>query len=120
MTSRRWVFTVNNPSELLELDGWGVTACVYQEEVGESGTHHLQGYVKFETSRRAAYVERVLGGHAHLEHARGSHAECIEYCTKVDTRVGGPYWFPSEEDVRAEKQGRRTDLEEMCAAIKAG
>lgn len=111
MTSRRFVFTINNPDGLLSLDGWGVTACVYQEEVGESGTHHFQGYIKFEMSRRAAYAERVLGGHAHLEPARGSDEECIAYCTKEESRVGGPYWFPSEADVRAEKQGRRVDLE---------
>jgi len=82
--SKYWCFTVNNPPGLLDpslMDG--VTYCVYSEEVGDSGTYHLQGYVEFRTKRRLNAVREVLGGTAHVEPRRGTQEEAILYATKV-------------------------------------
>lgn len=121
---RRWVFTLNNPSGLLVPDAWAsrkVTACVYSEEVGESGTHHLQGYIKFNDKVRMKWVKDTLGEDPHVEIARGTDEECIAYCTKEDaTHVGGPYWWPDEARVRALKERARMDLYDMCEMVDAG
>lgn len=41
-----WCFTINNPEGLLDFDTLPPHKyCVYQEEIGENGTLHFQGYV---------------------------------------------------------------------------
>lgn len=94
-TSRRWVFTLNNPKGLIdedELKSWGATYLVYQEEVGESGTHHFQGYIEMPKSVRCTHFMPGLRG-GHFERAKGTPEQCKAYCTKAETRVGGPYEF---------------------------
>lgn len=60
-----------------------------QEEVGESGTPHLQGYLKFITKRRPQSVFGKSFG-AHWEKCK-SIKRAIEYTQKHDTRVGQIY-----------------------------
>lgn len=94
-TSRRWCFTLNNPKGLIDEDdikSWGATYVVYQEEVGESGTLHLQGYIEMPKSVRCTHFVSGLRG-SHFERAVGTPEQCKAYCTKDATRVGGPYEF---------------------------
>lgn len=78
---------------------------VYQLEVGESGTPHLQGYVHFTEQRSMATVKRLLGyGHVHLERRKGKHSEARAYCMKEDTRRDGP-WEYGDSDAVPETQG---------------
>lgn len=42
MVSRNWVFTLNNPEGLLPFIESDMRYLVYQEEVGDNGTYHLQ------------------------------------------------------------------------------
>lgn len=89
MTSRRWVFTINNPtledslqcSAFLE-DESLVKYAVLGREVGESGTHHFQGFVVLRSPQRQRWVLRHLGGRAFLEKARGTSKEASDYCKK--------------------------------------
>lgn len=120
MGSRRWIFTLNNylglitEEDRLKLDARYI---VFQEEVGASGTPHLQGYIEFNTPRRMAYIKNALEEEAiHLEPARGTANECKAYCTKEDTRVGGPY----ELGIMGGSQGKRNDLLALRDAIKSG
>jgi len=65
------------------------------ESAPSTGALHWQFYVHLRTKRRLRGVKfiicRWLGDHAtstHLEPMRGTREECIEYCSKSDTRVG--------------------------------
>jgi len=117
--SSTWCFTLNNYFEWLDPSLWPlVTYCVYQEEVSASGTEHLQGYIQF-SSRRTLATVRSLDGldGAHFEVARGSAQSNLDYCTKEDTRVGGPYFFGA---INLKGQGNRTDLAALKDAVDDG
>lgn len=85
--SRRWCFTLNNPtleesSELaLVCDSDVVTYACYEDEVGEEGTTHIQGYVVFAKAVRLGGVKKVVP-RAHWEVARGTSEEASKYCQK--------------------------------------
>lgn len=83
--------------------------------MGENGTHHLQGYI--EMSKPVRFSHFNMPG-AHFEAARGTPEECIEYCSKNETRVGGPYRFGKQPS--STKQGSRTDIITLRDSIKSG
>ena len=99
--SRNWCFTLNNPSDEeiaalpTELGALGVqdtpwssaTHLVYQHERGENGTHHIQGYTRFASQKSLTFVRRIFS-RAHWEPARGSPKQNLEYCTKLESRLG--------------------------------
>jgi len=121
MTSNRFMFTQNNPEGAIVTDDWEAVRCaVWQLEVGEQGTPHYQGYIVYKRSCRFPTVKRLLGQDPHIDIARGTQAQCIAYCTKEETRVEGPYWFPDEATVRGSVQGTRSDLKTACDQIVAG
>ncbi len=115
---RNAVFTLNNPDELLEFNPEYMEYLVYQEEIGESGTYHFQGYVEFKKRVRFNAAKLLLGGDAvHLEGRRGTQAQAIAYSKKEETRVAHtvPY-----EDGEPRTQGKRVDLEAFKDCVYAG
>ena len=92
---RSLVFTLNNYTnddvvrvrELSEQCKYGV----FQREVGESGTPHLQGYLYVENAKTFSRWKSLLGDRAHIEKARGTPAQASKYCKKTETRVPGTY-----------------------------
>jgi len=105
--NRGWCFTDNNYEGLLDWDLFereGAQYLVYQEEVSETGTPHLQGYVHFSTVKSMQQLQLLLPG-AHLETLRGSSDQATAYCTKDETRIGGPYVHGVSP-----QQGKRSDL----------
>ena len=89
-----------------------------QEEVGEAGTHHFQGYLELHNPKTLSSVLKLPlfahlqdeGYSLHLEPRRGSQAEAIAYCSKSDeTSIPCSY---IEYGTRAE-QGKRTDLSSL-------
>lgn len=62
---------------------------VAQKEVcPTSGRLHWQGYIELKDKARLGKVKEVLGcPSAHLEMRRGTQAEAIAYCQKVETRA---------------------------------
>lgn len=69
-----------------------VKYCVYQLEVGAEGTEHFQGYMELSGKHSYKQLHGIIGlERAHFETRRGSGPQAITYCTKVDTRVAGPY-----------------------------
>lgn len=100
---------MNNPAPgmtegLLELagedDDQRARFIVYQLEVGESGTPHLQGYVVFKKPMRLSAVRQLIP-RAHLDIARGTNEQNIAYCTKDETRRDGP-WRAGTEPTKVE------------------
>lgn len=90
MTSRNWLFTLNNPDidEYPEL--WNkdhISLLVYQPEIGLMGTLHLQGYMEIDSPRRLSFVQS-LNARAHWEIRRGTRLQALQYCTKEDTSQG--------------------------------
>ena len=118
--AKNWTFTVNNYVGLCDFEvpeASFVSYAIYQEEVGESGTPHLQGYLMCDRRVRLTQLQAIpcLEG-AHFEVARGSLADNVAYCSKVDTAVGGPY----EYGVPPAGQGSRSDLLAVKRTIDEG
>lgn len=119
--SKRFCFTLNNPTGLLDLDNLPdcVTFVIYQEEVGLSGTHHLQGYIETAKPMRYTTLVNLLDWDpGHWSVAKGTATENIAYCSKEDSRVGGP--FRVGDPAPDNKQGARNDLAMVQEAIHAG
>lgn len=102
--SRAWCFTLNNyPDGFIpilqgKLDAQyarkRIIKYVFQAEVGDSGTPHLQGHIRFANQRRGDFVTRFVSApeqQAHTEPADGSDASNWIYCTKDKGRTAGPF-----------------------------
>lgn len=112
MASTRWCFTINNPSAVDEaaIAAWDTKYSVFGREKGDSGTPHLQGFCTFPKLYRLSGVKK-LHATAHWEIAKGTSKEASDYCKKDGDFV---------ENGEPPFQGKRTDLEAACDAIKAG
>lgn len=116
---RRYVFTVNNPvvpNPWAELPA-GVSYMVWQHEKGDEGTNHLQGYIRFKNAVQRKTVERILGGHAWINIAKGTEQQNYDYCTKQESRVSGPYELGTRTNPLG-NQGARKDLDPFKEAVK--
>ncbi len=85
--SKHWCFTVNNYKEIdIEVicSNSSIKRYVFQEEVGEQGTPHLQGYLEFKTKKRPKSEFKSIKAHwTPTRDKKGS----IIYCQKEDTRA---------------------------------
>lgn len=90
-----FIFTWNNPSEMPSFPE--DTTWVACEEVGDSGTKHYQGYVRFKKNQRITSLKKLIPN-AHWENRRGKHERAYDYCIK-GTEV--PYetdlWFVKDK-----------------------
>ena len=92
--AKHWFLTLNNyKKEAIEYfcaDSSIVRHC-FQEEIGESGTPHLQGHFEFKDKiRPVGYFKGTPCENGHWEKTRNKRAS-ITYCSKLDTRSGGTY-----------------------------
>ncbi len=124
LRSRYWVFTYNKydkssikvlTQELVYLGA----KYIFQEETGENGTRHLQGYIGFKNARNICF-QSVMNKTIHWEVCR-SRSRSIAYCSKEDTRTGKVFTnIPSEIpiiDVLANKVLKKWQIE-ILALIK--
>lgn len=109
--SRNWCFTINNftDEEIIICDEIECTYIIYGDEIGDSGTPHLQGYLEFKDAKSLTSVRKLLGGRAHLETRRGSPIQASDYCKKQ-----GNFF----ERGTMSNQGKRNDLEEIANLVK--
>ncbi len=89
--SRCWCFTLNNhtENEVAHLHGNIFEACIdfaAQEEISESGTPHIQGYLHFQHAKSFQFMKDSLP-RAHFEPARKWQA-ARQYCLKSKSRNG--------------------------------
>jgi len=86
-----------------------------REVGGHTGTRHLQGYFEFDRPVRLDWIKREAGVAAlHLEIAKGSQEQNIEYCSKE-----GDIAF-EHGDRRRGGQGARSDLLEVKEMLDSG
>lgn len=116
--SRGWCFTLNNYTDedvsILSQGGTSpqdVVYLVFGKEVGDSGTHHLQGYLHTKTVKSFKQAKAIISDRAHVEPRKGSVKQAIEYCCKD----GDVIEFGDRPN-----QGKRTDLETVANSIIKG
>lgn len=83
--SRSWCYTLNNYTEADESKLQALqqpSYHLYGREVGEQGTPHLQGFLYFQNKKSFKQIKKLLGDKAHIEIARGSTKQNVEYCSK--------------------------------------
>lgn len=109
-----WVFTWNNYPENFEemLYSSKIKSYIYQQETGESGTPHLQGYMRFITKCRPFNLFDT--NKIHWEKCRNVEAS-IKYCQKGETRTGNVY---SSNDLKPIKViSEFSDWQKKCIDI---
>lgn len=119
MSAKYWCWTLNNYNdEELEALASALSTCtyyVYGKEVGQEGTPHLQGYMELPNRAGMLTCREMFTNKGirppHLEVRRGSSKQAIIYCKKDGdfVEVGEP-----------NGQGKRSDLDEVVAAISDG
>ena len=118
-SAKHWCYTLNNycTEDKDHLDSLfeSVAACVYLvygEEVGENGTHHLQGYIAFNARKTLNQVRSIVSSRAHFEVARGSPTQASDYCKKDGT-------FKEYGQLPAGR-GCRSDIRALAERISSG
>jgi len=127
---RSWCFThhtaVFSGEAFFDAESWpGLKLLVYQlEEAPDTGALHLQGYIEFNNPRALSGVKSLpgMGAQVHLEPRRGTGPQSVAYCSKDESRVAGPWWWPDKETCMANcaKQGTRSDLLDVKRKIEEG
>jgi len=124
--ARAWCFTDNNPERIILFpDGLPtcIKYCIYQLEVGEQGTHHLQGYLQLTRAQNIVYLKKITGQtaegdifhvfqRAHFIIAEGNAEQNKKYCTKAKGHLQGPWELGS-----VPKPGERTDLKDAAEEL---
>lgn len=121
MAARAWCFTFNNhwAREPIDPSCWpNLRYAVYQEEIGENGTPHLQGYCEFNTPKRLSALKEILP-EAHWERRRGTRDQARAYCMKDDTRIEGTD-YQEIGDWSGGGQGARTELAQISQMVLDG
>jgi len=118
--SRGWCLTINNPPTGIEFTlefnfhELGAKYAVYQLEVGEAGTPHIQAYFYWSTLKAFSQIKEAFPS-AHIEPQRGTAQENKTYCTKDEGRLEGPWEFGE-----VPQAGKRNDLEDIQRKLDVG
>lgn len=101
---KRWFFTFNNytDDDVCQMVQKFDVLCdkyVFQKEVGENGTPHLQGAIWLVVKQR--WSAFGLPKTIHWEPSKGKDEQVVAYCSKLDTRV--PDTLPYTKGIRIAK-----------------
>jgi len=115
--TRKFCGTLNNFSneECTSLETIECDNLIYQKEVGEEGTPHLQFSIRFKWPRTEMSVRKMIP-RAHIEVVKHWNAS-VNYCMKEDTRMVGTDPYIKNPDEIYENPGQRTDLIALKAAL---
>lgn len=107
--AKKWVFTLNNyeSKDIEFFKNLSYNYIKFGEEIGESGTPHLQGFVIFKNQTRLSALKK-LHSKVHWEIQVGPDEACSNYCSK------GSNIF--EQDNRS--QGKRNDILSAANLVK--
>lgn len=129
--STQWAFTLNNYTEaevhrvqdLVNLEH-KIQYLIFQPEVGENGTPHLQGYIVFEVRKYMSTVKNAFGTQRlHLEVVRGSPSQNRHYCSdpaKRDINANFGLFEWGEVPVNHNQAGKSQKLLEVKKLIDEG
>lgn len=94
-----WFFTFNNYTDhgyngdqILNILKTKCVKILFQEEIGESGTLHLQGTLKLIKKARLSAMTKLISDKVHWEPTRNIEAS-FDYCKKNDTSTGKRWMF---------------------------
>jgi len=124
--SRTYCFTINNYTEVDDVALRQLAdTCQYicwAPEIGESGTPHYQGFVRFKSAKSLTAAKALISNRAHLEVTRGTDQEARDYCAGPYSKEGKEKPANPEfiEFGEMSKQGKRTDLEEVRDMVNEG
>lgn len=105
--AKRWCFTINMAEPEArnnEMMCWGLAPSDgpqgewyrareaieylhFQEEEGEEGTRHLQGFLILKQRQTLAWLKKHIHARAHWEVAKGTNQQADDYTRKEETRV---------------------------------
>lgn len=119
--NRNWIVTGFIPELFLSFRNTGAAGVdnlgylIYQvEQCPTTNNLHCQAYFEFDRTVRFSHIKKIIGDpNLHCEVRRGTQEEAIKYCSKVETRVEGPW----EIGVPSKGQGNRKDLEVLRLAL---
>lgn len=96
---RGWCLTINNYKEedIKKIETF--EKYVYQIEKGKLGTEHLQGYVYSKNPRFFNAIKKEFPL-AHIEQAKGTPKQNFKYCTKIESRIKGPFYKGFADPIR--------------------
>lgn len=100
---KRWCFTQNNytSEDIEKISSIVLELCniaIIGEEVGESGTPHLQGYIEFKVKSRALGVFSMFRN-IHWEKAKSTRLINFQYCSK-DAKLVLQFGYRLPREVR--------------------
>lgn len=121
--SRNYCFTINNWNQtelnvLLEIGKTlkGIKYLTWGEEISESGTNHLQGFVSFKNGKTLNALKKVPPfERAHLEIKRGTFLQAAEYCWKDNTNVEKFGDLPMDQISKGDTEIQRWELAKEAA-----
>jgi len=128
-SSRAFVFTLNNWTEDQKewlLETLEVEYIMLAQEVGEQLTPHLQGYLRFNSSKTISAAQKAIqkngGPRMALFIANGSFADNLSYIQGPYDKNGKvkPVNPTFEERGTRPSQGKRTDIHEAVEFLRAG
>jgi len=107
-----WCFTLNNYTEeeyerVKKVCSDEGSYFIVGKEVGDGGTPHLQGYIRFSRRHYFRSVSAKLGSRCHVEGARGTARKNREYCSKGGDYIEGGV---CPEDNLGERGNSRDEL----------
>lgn len=86
---------------------------VQKERSPTTDAEHLQGYIQFSSPQRMARVKRIVSKSTHIERSKGSSQQNVEYCSKEQTRLEGPWQWG-----QVTSQGMRRDLKTLVEQVQ--
>jgi len=107
-------FTINNPEVQLEFSDEIIRYAVWQQEIGEQGTPHYQGYIEATAKLSLPKWKLILGNKAHIEARKGTRDQARDYCMKSESKVDGPWEYGKWS---GGGQGSRSDLKAVAGFI---
>lgn len=111
--------------DIIDILGPHVDFLIFQQEEGDEGTKHYQGYCEFLKPLRFTQIHKICSPHhPHWEKRRGTRQQARDYSSKLATRVDGPWVYSlrpwDELGGTKSNQGKRNDLNQVVERIKEG